>query len=142
MVPEMIWFWAILFIAALIVEGVTPLLVSVWFAAGALVAGICALCALPVWVQIVTFLTVTVAALIVTRPLVKRITDKKLATNADRNIGAEAIVLKPIGPHQNGEVKTGGLVWVAVSEDGRNYDIGDIVIVKEIQGAKLVVAKA
>lgn len=140
--PEMIWFWAVLFIAALIVEGVTPFLVSIWFAAGALVAGICALCSLPVWVQVVAFLLVTVAALIVTRPLVRRITRQKLATNADRNVGAEAIVLKPIGPHQSGEVKTGGLVWMAVPEDDSNYDVGEIVIVKEIRGAKLVVKKA
>jgi len=139
--PAMIWFWAVIFVAALVLEASTPTLVCIWFALGALGAGVCALCNAALWVQIAVFLVLTIAALIATRPLAKKIADKKLATNADRNIGAEAKVIKAIGPHQNGEVKVGGLVWVAMSENGESFEEGDVVTVKEIRGVKLIVAK-
>lgn len=139
--PAMIWFWVIVLIAALVLEAATPTLVCIWFALGALGAGICALCSLSLWVQIAVFLALTAASLIATRPLAKQMTVKKQATNADRNIGAEATVIKTVAPHQDGEVKVGGLVWAAVSENGETFESGDIVTVKEIRGVKLVVAK-
>lgn len=137
----MIWIWAGLFVVTLLIEGATAGLVSIWFAAGALVAGVATLFGAQLWLQIVLFIVVSGATLAATRPLMRKLRDKKEPTNADRNIGAEAVVLTPIEPHTMGTVNVNGLVWNAVDVDGGNITAGEIVIVKEIQGTKLLVKK-
>ena len=137
----MIWVWTGIFVVALLVEGATVSLVSIWFAAGALVAGIATLLGAPLWLQIVLFIVVAGATLATTRPLMRKLRGKKEPTNADRNIGAEAVVLTPIEPHNAGTVNANGLVWNAVDVEGGSIPAGDIVIVKEIQGTKLLVKK-
>ena len=137
----MIWIWAGVFVVTLLVEGATAGLVSIWFAAGALVAGVATLLNAPLWLQLVLFIVVSGATLAVTRPLTRKLRGKKQPTNLDRNIGAEAVVLTPIEPHTMGTVNVNGLVWNAVDVDGGNITAGEIVIVKEIQGTKLLVKR-
>lgn len=137
----MIWVWAGIFVVTLLVEGATAGLVSIWFAAGALVAGIAALLSAPLWLQIVLFIAVSGATLAATRPLARKLRGKKEPTNLDRNIGAEAVVLTPIEPHNMGTVNVNGLVWNAVDVDGGSITAGEIVVVKEMKGTKLLVKK-
>lgn len=81
----------------LIVEAVTAGLVSIWFVFGSLVALICAALGAAVWLQIFWFVIVSVATLVLTRPLVKRYVDSRsVATNADRSIGRAAVVTERI----------------------------------------------
>ena len=90
-------FWLAVMIVLLIIEGVVPGLVSVWFAVGALAAMISALFEAPFWLQTVWFLIVSIASLCLTRPLVKKYVNSKVQpTNADALIGKECIVIESI----------------------------------------------
>lgn len=61
-------FWIAALILFVVVEAVTVGLASIWFAIGALAALICALLHGPVWLQVVWFLAVSLATLILTGP--------------------------------------------------------------------------
>ena len=137
----MIWFWAALVVIPLIVEGATTMLVSIWFAAGALAAGLCTLFGGEIWLQTVAFLVVTLLTLIATRPLARKMSRGREATNADRNIGEEAVVVKAMTPHENGEVRVGGLVWAAMPENNESFEVGELVTVRAIRGVKLIVGR-
>ena len=135
-------FWLAVMIVLLIIEGVVPGLVSVWFAVGALAAMISALFEAPFWLQTVWFLIVSIASLCLTRPLVKKYVNSKVQpTNAAALIGTECIVTESIDNIAGeGAVKISGQVWTARStDDSVKIAQGKIVTVKEIRGVKLIV---
>lgn len=127
-----------------IIELATVQLTTVWFAAGAVVAMILAVCGVDnLMIQILVFVAVSVIALIATRPLVKKLTGKrKQPTNADRSIGKTVIVTSEIN-NENGEgiVTLSGVTWSARSEDGSVIPAGEKAVVKSIEGVKLIVSK-
>ena len=129
-------------IVLLIVEGVVPGLISIWFALGALAALISALLHAPLWLQIVWFLVVSIAALCLTRPLAKKyINSRTQPTNADMLIGRECIVEESIDNIRGtGAVSVGGKVWTARTEaDGVRVAEGARAVVVRIEGVKLIV---
>ena len=135
-------FWIAALILFLVVEAVTVGLASIWFAVGALAALICATVGGPVWLQAVWFVVVSLIALILTRPLVKKfVNGRTVATNADRNIGRTALVIEQIDNlGGTGGVRLDGVEWTArSSDDSRTIAEGTQVVVKEIQGVKLIV---
>ena len=136
--------WLILLVAFAIVEGVTVSLVSVWFIGGAAAALIAALCGAELWVQVVLFFTVSILLLLCLRPLSKRlIKQKKVATNADSNIGKEAVVTEHIDNLQgSGAVRISGVEWSARSADGSEIEKGAVVRVLRIEGVKVCVERA
>ena len=135
--------WIVLLVLFLILEGVTVQLVSAWFALGALCALLANLCGVGVVWQIVLFLVVSAICLIATRPLVKKMTATKIQkTNADRCIGAEAVVLEEINNLKStGLVKAMGNTWTARSEDGSVIQKDAVVIVRKMEGVKLIVSQ-
>ena len=136
--------WLVAMIVLLIVEGAVPGLVSIWFALGALAALISALLHAPLWLQVLWFLVVSVAALYFTRPLVKKyVNSKTQPTNADMLIGKECVVTEDIDNIRGvGAVTVGGKVWSArtVSDDDKAA-AGEIMKVVRIEGVKLIVVK-
>ena len=65
---------------------------------------------------------------------------QKEATNADRLLGAEAVVLQAIdNVAAQGQVKVSGAVWTARST-GEPIPAGAVVRVERIEGVKLMVA--
>ena len=65
--------WFVLMVAFIIAEAACPFhLISVWFAAGALVATVVSLLGGPVWLQTVVFLVVSGTLLIALWPFVKK----------------------------------------------------------------------
>lgn len=76
-----------------------------------------------------------------TRPIaIKFLKIGKETTNANSLIGKIGIVLLPIEPLKNyGQVKVNGQIWSAKSANGVDIDKDKKVIIKEIQGVKLVV---
>lgn len=94
----MIWVWLAVLAAAVIVELVTPTaLVSIWFAAGALTAVIFTILHAPFWLQIAVFVLVSLLLLALVRPAATRyLRGNVVATNADRYIGAIAVVEQTI----------------------------------------------
>ena len=137
----MIWVWTVVFAAALIIELATPsALISVWFALGALVSLLLALAAVPLWGQLAAFALVSLIALCVIRPIAARsLRGNVVATNADRLIGAMAVVEKRISAREWGGVRIEGHVWSAIAQDGRDIEPGTAVRVKAIEGVKLIV---
>lgn len=139
----MIFVWTALLIIFIIIEAATVQLVTVWFAAGSAGALIAALCHTPFYVQAAVFVLVSLAALIITRPLVKKVINvKKQPTNADRCIGQTGIVTERINnTDASGAVKINGLEWSARSSDGTVIEKDAVVKIESIEGAKLIVKK-
>ena len=137
-------FWVAALVVFLIVEAVTAGLVSIWFVFGSLVALICAALGAAVWLQIFWFVIVSVATLVLTRPLVTRYVDSRsVATNADRSIGRAAVVTERIDNlAATGAVKLDGVVWTARStDDAVAIETGEHVTVRAIEGVKLIVER-
>lgn len=124
-------------------EALTVGLTSIWFAAGALGALICALLGGQLWLQIGVFLILSAVALALIRPVAKRfLTPGYSATNADRVIGAEAVVTVKIDNLLGqGQVKIAGQEWSARSEKEEIIPVGAEVTVIRIEGVKVFVTK-
>jgi membrane protein implicated in regulation of membrane protease activity len=135
--------WLIAMVALLIVEGLAPGLVSIWFAAGALVALLASLFNAPLWLQIVWFLVVSIVLLAITRPLAKKYVNAKVTpTNADRIIGRECVVTEEIDNLRGtGAVSAEGKIWSARLERPEGFAAkGSIVKAVRIEGVRLIVS--
>ena len=132
--------WFLLLIATGIFEAATAGLVCIWFSIGSLAALILAACGAGVWVQIIAFIVVSAASLLITRPLVKKhISSKTISTNHDRIIGAECVVTEDIDNlNGTGAIKAGGLEWSAKST-GDVIPKGSTVVVTKIEGVHAIV---
>ncbi len=140
--PSIGWLAALILFA--VIEGMTVGLVSIWFALGAAGGLIASAITENIWVQIIVFLVVSLAALLVIRPLAARSAKgKQEATNADRVIGQEGVVTEEIEDlRAKGQVKVGGSVWTARTEGEGTIPEGTVVKVLRIEGVKLIVAPA
>lgn len=136
--------WLVALVALAVLEGVTVTLVSLWFALGALAALITSFFVDNIWVQFAVFLVVSLATLLVIRPLTRRyVTPSQVATNADRAVGAEGIVIQAIDNRKaQGQVTVSGAVWTARSESEEVIPQGAQVRVLRIEGVKLIVTRA
>lgn len=142
---DMTVIWLVAMIILLIIEGVVPGLVSIWFALGALAALISALLCAPIWLQIVWFLLVSIISLALTRPLAKKYVNARVQhTNADAVLGRECIVTEDIDNVLGvGAVVVGGKTWTARSaDDNLKIKKGETVKALRIDGVKLIVAPA
>ena len=90
-------YWLIALVVFLVIEAATLGLATIWFAGGALVALIAAMCGAGIVIQIVLFLVVSLVLLFFTRPLAVRFLNKDtLKTNVDRVVGMEGVVTEEI----------------------------------------------
>ena len=90
-------FWLIALILFGVLEAVTVGLTSIWFAVGALAALVACAADAPMLVQVVVFLGVSFLTLLLVRPMAQKyVNDRHVATNADRVIGREAVVIQKI----------------------------------------------
>jgi len=134
--------WGVVFAVMVIAELMSLQLISIWFAAGALASFIFALCGFGMGVQLFVFAAVSVALLLVTRPLLKKVTVNKIQpTNIELDIGKTAVVIEKINNDiDTGRAKLNGVDWKAVSADGSIIPEGSIVKIDSIKGAKLFVS--
>ena len=136
--------WLIAMAVFLIVEGIVPGLVSIWFALGALAALIAAMVGAPLWLQLVWFVLVSIAALALTRPLARKSVNGRVTpTNADRILGRECVVRETIDNLRGtGAVAVDGKVWTArMLNENETAREGETVIARRIDGVKLIVEK-
>ena len=135
--------WLLLAILLGVAEAATVDLVAIWFAAGALCAIIPAMLGARLWLQLTVFFVVSVLLVLVTRPMVSKVLHvKKVSTNADRVIGMMGRVIKEIdNVSGDGRVQVNGLSWAALSDDGAPIPEGETVLVKRIDGIKLIVER-
>ena len=133
--------WLGLVILFLIAEGATVSLVSLWFAAGAVVAMFAALLGAGAWLQTGLFLVVSGALLLMLRPIVRRyLVPKITATNVDSLVGATGLVTESIdNVTASGQVKLGAMEWTARSTTGENIPQGTLIRVDRIEGVKVYV---
>lgn len=137
--------WLIAFVVFLAAEAVTVGLVSIWFAAGALCALLTSLAVDNFWVQMAVFLAVSAAALCALRPLTRKYFGSRdhTATNADRVIGARAVVTEEIDNLEGrGMVTVNGARWTARSADGTVIPKDTRVTILRIEGVKVFVRPA
>lgn len=136
--------WLVLMVVFLAVEAATVTMVSLWFAAGALIAMIVSLLGGAVWLQTTAFLAVSVVLLTALRPLVRKfVTPKLTATNIDSVIGSTGLVSVAIdNVTASGQVKLGAMYWTARSTSGTPIPEGTTVRVDRIEGVKVFVTPA
>ena len=133
--------WAALIVVFLILEGMTAGLVTIWFAVGALAAMLASIFGAPLWLQLVWFFVISIAALCITRPLARKYINGKIqATNADMYVGKECLVLETIdNVAGTGSVKVAGKVWTARSAGDSVTPEGTRDEAARIEGVKLIV---
>lgn len=136
--------WIAVIVMFLIIEAATVGLTSIWFAVGGLAAMIASLFGAGMAVQFICFLVVSIAALIVTKPLARRFNAEHQHTNADMIIGMEGFVSERISNIAGtGAVSVGGKMWTARSTDDKvTFQPGEKVVTVRIEGVKLIVKAA
>ena len=136
-------FWLVLFIVFLMAEASTVVVVSLWFAIGALTAMIASIFGAEFWLQAVLFFSVSIALLCALRPLTKKyFTPKITRTNVDAVVGATGRVVETVqNDLTQGRVKLGGMEWSARSTSGEILEVGTPVKVDKIEGVKVFVTK-
>lgn len=141
MEPSMTLIWLVIFAVLIVVELITMGLTTVWFAGGAIVSCIMSGFNLPIWLQIAAFILVSVVLLLFTRPIaVKYFNKNRVKTNIEAKIGKQAVVISEIDNLQGiGQVKLEGMDWSARSTDGSKIPVGSVVVVKSVDGVKLIV---
>jgi membrane protein implicated in regulation of membrane protease activity len=136
------WIWVALVILFAVIEACTWYLVTIWFAAAALVMVFLSFLKIPLPVQAFVFLGISAALLVFTRPLaVKKLKMGREKTNVDSLIGKYALVTKTIGEFKAGQAKINGQIWTARSEDGVEIAEGVKCTVLRIEGVHLIVCK-
>ena len=136
-----IWFGLLL--AFLIAEAACPIhLVSIWFAAGSLIAMLVSFLGGPVWLQITLFVLVSVAMVVLLWPFIKKFLNPHLKkTNVDAVLDSQGYVTADIDNlSATGQVKLGAMDWTARSTSGTPIPKGTLVKVDRIEGVKAFVS--
>ena len=134
-------FWLIAAVVLLVVEAVSVGLTSIWFSLGAVAALIVSFFTPNIWIQIGCFLAVSFLTLFGVRPAARRfMASSRQATNADRVIGAEGVVVEAVDNlNAKGQVKVNGSIWTARAQDDTVIPPSTLVRVDRIEGVKLIV---
>lgn len=134
-------FWIVLAVACILGELLTVTFFLLSVAVGAGFGALANYLNFDPTIQMAVFIIVTLICVLLSRPIAKKLTNNSSSkkSNADRLIGEEAIVIKEIIPDYMGTVKILGDTWRAIANEEISVD--KKVIVKEINGVKLVVEK-
>ena len=141
-IDYMLYIWIGFFILSVIVEANTMNLIAIWFMPGTLIAIVLSLFSVPVWLQSLIWLVVTVVVFASTWNLSARLRKPKVQpTNADRVIGQTALVTETVSDRdQIGQVRVMGQIWSArTDETADEIPAGTEVRVLRIEGVKLIV---
>lgn len=142
----MTYVWLALMVITIVVEASTVQLVSIWFSVGSFAALLVSIFtednSVSVLIQVIVFVVGSLLALVLTRPIVRKMTKVKMQpTNADRVIGTVAIVTSEIDNIAGrGEVNSKGVIWTARSANEAKIPVGANVNIDRIDGNKLIVS--
>ncbi len=139
-------FWLIVSGICFVIEMATVGFLVFWFGIGALFALITSLITDNIIIQTTVFIISSTILLFLTKPFVKKITNKdKIQTNAYSIIGKTGIVTREINPKKGiGQIKVESEIWSAKTEVD-NDDIipeGTEVAIVDLDGVKAVVKPA
>ncbi len=135
------YLWLALMVVFLFMEASTVVLVSAWFAVGALAAMIASVLGAQFWLQSVVFILVSAILLAALRPLFQKCLKPKIhRTNVDALIGTTGVVTAQIDNVKAcGQVKIGAMEWSARSTSQETIAVGTVVKVDKIEGVKAYV---
>jgi membrane protein implicated in regulation of membrane protease activity len=159
------WFWIWVILAAVLCVGemLAASFFMLPFAIGAGTAAIASALNAPLWLQFVVMIAVSVIALILIRPLARRITRNNVEkTGVDRLVGRVGVVIERGGSLGGGNLggdrsrsETGSFTpgsefcvsverdeWNAVCDNGATLPPGAEIEVLRVEGAHLVVQPA
>lgn len=132
--------WLFIILMLSFIEVTTVNLTTIWFVASAVISLILSFFIDSHVILFSVFIIGGITLLITSRPLLKKYLNvKTVPTNLDRIIGLVGTVTEDIKNGDIGEVKVDGKKWSAVSKE--DLLTGEKVIVKKINGVKLVVGK-
>ncbi len=140
------WFWIAILVLAIIAEVLTEQLVSVWMVPAAILSIILDFCDVELLWQILAFLLVTAAGIILSKFVFTKFNkhdEENSKTNIDAIIGQRCVVTEKIDNLAGcGQVKVKGQIWSArsVDEDGE-FNVGDVLHIVAIEGVKLICKK-
>ncbi|HNZ63047.1 MAG TPA: NfeD family protein [Bacillota bacterium] len=135
-------FWGIVLAIAAVAELATLNLVSLWFIFGAVGSLIAALAGASVALQFTIFFSLSGIGFLVFFFIVKPklVRQEVKATNADRIIGKEGVVIETIHSLTgSGQIKVQGQIWSAKTETEGIIPEGELVNVLGITGVKAIV---
>ncbi len=141
---NLMWFWLAVMVLCLVVEAASFSLTTVWGAISALVMIFLSRTNMPLRWQLILFLVLTIALVLITRPFaMKKLKLGKNTTNVNSMEGQEVLVVKRISKFEKGEVKAkNGVVWSAKNAD-ENSDSeipeGSVCVIEKVDGNTLSV---
>ena len=138
-------FWIVIMVIAAIGELLTLAFYSIWFVFGAFFALLAKWLGVSFTGQFYVFIITSAILILMSEFLLKRkfgILKNPHKTNIDGILGKEAIVTEEINNTEGtGEVEIAGKKWTAISEDGSIIPLRERVIIKKVDGVKLIVRK-
>lgn len=136
-------YWIIVLAILIFIEILTLGVTTIWFAGGALAAFILSLYYDNLVLEIIVFLTVSLALLYFTRPIVMRqLSTSKLNTEYTGVIGKAATVVSEVDNMKGtGQVDVEGQTWSAISLDSNVLKKDARVKVQGISGTKVIVSQ-
>ena len=137
--------WVALIILFAAIEIATVGLTSIWFVGGALAALLCYALGLGVAWQIVVFFAVSLVLLFFTRPwAMKYLKPHLIKTNYEEAVDKNVCITETVDNLKGtGTAVLNGQEWTARAyEDGKVFEPGMIVKVKEIRGVTLYVGES
>ncbi len=142
---DTVYVWLAMMILFIVFELATMGLTTIWFAFGALVALIVAAVNGPFWLQMIVFFAASLFALFALRDVAMKYFNKnREQTNALGLIGQKGIVLEKISNVEAiGRIAISGQEWSARAlQEDDTYEVGAMVVVREIRGVKLIVEQS
>jgi len=137
-------YWVIIGFIFCIGEMLTPgMFFQLIFGIAAFITAVLSYYHVPVHWQWISFLLLSVLLFIILRKNIRFTSDKSsLQSNSDSLIGKEVKVKQTIEPNSiKGRVEIYGEEWIAITRDKNPIYAGEMVIVKEISGTKLIVER-
>ena len=137
--------WIALMIVFVAVEIATVGLTAIWFAGGALVALLAQLLGLNIYWQIIFFIAASAILMTVTRPwALKYFKPRLVKTNYETVVGETVCLTEAVDNIRGtGTAVYKGQEWTARAyENGKTFEAGTIVAVKEIRGVTLYVVES
>ena len=134
-------FWLVTAIIFFIGEIITIGFLLFWFGIGALFAMLTSFFTANLFIQSVVFLVTSTILLFATKPFLNKFASNNTAkTNAFSIIGKKAIVINDIEPSKKiGQIKVGGEIWSAESEEETPIPKEAEVEITKIDGVKAIV---
>ncbi|WP_281511930.1 NfeD family protein [Alistipes finegoldii] len=137
--------WIIIALLLFIIEIFTSGFAVFCISVGAIAAAIASGLDMGLKEQLIWFSVATLASFVAVRPLMIKYFHKKskqVQTNTNALIGKTVIVTETIDiDHNSGRVKIDGDVWRAIASEGEIIEIGEKVVVEQVNSTILTVKK-